>query len=38
MAQVKKGDRVRFNYALKLKDGKVVETNMGAAPLELTVG
>lgn len=38
MAQVKKGDRVRFNYALKLKDGKIVETNMGSAPLELTVG
>lgn len=38
MAQVKKGDRVRFNYALKLKDGKVVETNFGSAPLELTVG
>ncbi|HWR97818.1 MAG TPA: peptidylprolyl isomerase [Candidatus Methanoperedens sp.] len=38
MAQVKKGDRVRFNYALKLKDGKVYETNFGSAPLELTVG
>jgi len=38
MAQVKKGDRVKFNYALKLKDGKVVETNFGSAPLELTVG
>lgn len=38
MAQVKKGDRVKFNYALKLKDGKVAETNFGAAPLEITVG
>jgi len=38
MAQVKKGDRVKFNYALKLKDGKVYETNFGSAPLELTVG
>src|SRR5512134_2463895 len=38
MAQVKKGDRVRFNYALKLKDGKIVESNMGGAPLEITVG
>jgi peptidylprolyl isomerase len=38
MAQVKKGDRVKFNYALKLKDGKVFETNFGSAPLELTVG
>lgn len=38
MAQVKKGDRVKFNYALKLKDGKIVESNMGAAPLEITVG
>jgi FKBP-type peptidyl-prolyl cis-trans isomerase 2 len=38
MAQVKKGDRVKLHYALKLKDGKVVETNFGAAPLEITVG
>jgi peptidylprolyl isomerase len=38
VASVKKGDRVRFNYALKLKDGKVFETNFGGAPLELTVG
>ncbi len=38
MAQVKKGDRVKFNYALKLKDGKVYETNFGSAPLEITVG
>ena len=38
MAQVKKGDRVKFNYALKLKDGKVHETNFGSAPLEITVG
>jgi len=38
MAQVRKGDRVRFNYALKLKDGKVFETNFGSAPLEITVG
>lgn len=38
MAQAKKGDRVKFNYALSLKDGKVVESNLGAAPLEITVG
>ena len=38
MAQVKKGDRVKFNYTLTLKDGKVFETNMGQAPLELAVG
>lgn len=38
MAQVKKGDRVKFNYALKLKDGKVYESNLGSAPLEITVG
>lgn len=38
MAQVKKGDRVKFHYALKLKDGKLVESNYGSAPLELTVG
>ena len=38
MAQVKKGDRARFNYALTLKDGKAYESNMGQAPLELTVG
>ena len=38
MAQVKKGDRVRFNYSLTLKDGKVFETNMGQAPLEIAVG
>lgn len=38
MAQVKKGDRVKFNYALTLKDGKVFESNLGKAPLEITVG
>jgi peptidylprolyl isomerase len=38
MAQVKKGDRVRFNYTLTLKDGKVYESNMGQPPLEITVG
>lgn len=38
MAQVKKGDRVRLHYALKLKDGKLFESNFGSAPLELTVG
>jgi peptidylprolyl isomerase len=38
MAQVKKGDRVKFNYTLTLKDGKVVESNVGQAPLELVVG
>jgi peptidylprolyl isomerase len=38
MAQVKKGDRVKFNYTLKLKDGKVFESNFGSAPLEITVG
>jgi len=38
MAQAKKGDRVRFHYTLTLKDGKVVESNVGQAPLEITVG
>lgn len=38
MAQVKKGDRVKFNYTLKLKDGTTVESNFGSAPLEITVG
>jgi peptidylprolyl isomerase len=38
MAQVKKGDRVKLHYALKLKDGKVFESNFGSAPLEITVG
>ena len=38
MAQVKKGDRAKFNYSLTLKDGKVFESNMGQAPLEITVG
>jgi FKBP-type peptidyl-prolyl cis-trans isomerase 2 len=38
MAQVKKGDRARFNYSLTLKDGKAYESNMGQAPLEITVG
>jgi peptidylprolyl isomerase len=38
MAQVKKGDRVKLHYTLKLKDGKVVESNFGSAPLEITVG
>jgi peptidylprolyl isomerase len=35
---VKKGDRVRFNYSLSLKDGKVYESNQGKTPLEITVG
>ena len=30
MAQVKKGDRVKLHYALKLKDGNVFETNFGS--------
>ena len=38
MAQVKKGDRAKFNYSLTLKDGKAYESNMGQAPLEITVG
>ena len=38
MAQVKKGDRVKFNYSLTLKDGRVFESNMGQASLEITVG
>ena len=38
MAQVKKGDRVKLHYALKLKDGSVFESNFGGAPLEITVG
>jgi len=38
MAQVKKGDRVKFNYTLTLKDGKVYESNVGQPPLEIAVG
>lgn len=38
MAQVKKGDRVKIHYTLTLKDGAVHESNVGAAPLELTIG
>jgi len=38
MAQAKKGDRVKLHYTLTLKDGKVVESNVGQAPLEITIG
>lgn len=38
MSQVKKGSRVKILYTGKLKDGSVFETNVGAAPLEFTVG
>ena len=38
MAQVKKGDRVKLHYTLRLQDGAVVESNVGQAPLEITVG
>ncbi len=38
MAAVKKGDRVKLHYTLTLKDGRVVESNVGGAPLELVVG
>jgi len=35
---VKKGDKVKLHYTLRLKDGRVVESNVGGAPLELVVG
>ncbi len=38
MAQVKKGSRVKIVYTGKLKDGTIFETNIGAPPLEFTVG
>jgi peptidylprolyl isomerase len=38
MAGAKKGDKVRFHYTLTLKDGRVVESNVGGEPLELVVG
>lgn len=38
MAGVRKGDKVKLHYTLTLKDGRVVESNVGGAPLELVVG
>lgn len=38
MALVKKGSRVKIYYSCRLKDGRVIETNTGGAPLEFTVG
>lgn len=38
MAGAKKGDKVKLQYTLTLKDGRVVESNVGGAPLELVVG
>ena len=36
--QAKKGDRVKANYTLKDSNGKVVETSVGTAPIEFTIG
>jgi peptidylprolyl isomerase len=38
MAHVKKGTKVKVFYTCKLKDGTVVESNIGKAPLEFVVG
>ena len=38
MAHVKKGSKVKVYYTCKMKDGTVVETNIGKAPLEFVVG
>jgi len=38
MAHVKKGSKVKVYYTCKLKDGTVVESNIGKAPLEFVVG
>ena len=37
-AQVKKGDRVKIHFKRTDKEGKVVESNVGQAPLEFSVG
>ena len=38
MAHVKKGSKVKVYYTCKMKDGTVVESNIGKAPLEFVVG
>ena len=38
MAHVKKGSKVKVYYTCKLKDGTVVESNIGKPPLEFVVG
>lgn len=38
MAHVKKGSKVKVYYTCKLKDGTVVESNIGKTPLEFVVG
>jgi peptidylprolyl isomerase len=38
MATVKKGDRVKIHFKRTDKEGKVVESNVGQAPLEFSVG
>lgn len=38
MAHVKKGTKVKVYYTCKLKDGTVVESNIGKTPLEFVVG
>jgi peptidylprolyl isomerase len=38
MPQVKKGDRVKIHYTLRLKDGTVAESTVGRDPLVFTVG
>ncbi len=36
--QVKKGDKVKVHYTLKTEDGEVMESSVGAVPMEFTVG
>ncbi len=36
--QVKKDDKVKVHYTLKLGEGEVVESSKGALPMEFTVG
>lgn len=38
MAHVKKGSKVKVYYTCKMKDGTVVESNIGKTPLEFVVG
>ena len=35
---VKKGDRIKVEYLLKLSDGEIVDKSEGAGPLEFVVG
>ncbi len=36
--QVKKGDKIKIHYTLKLKDGKTVESSREDNPMEYTIG